>query len=479
MIKFVLYLDKDENALIFKKYFNGKTRAINGLTEFNQIVSKFISRDFSVTIDGENMLLSRDNVTFEIQGFKDYIDCHYLTVLKKKIDEIKAKKGIIFKLDKKEVHQRAEKSKRHIFRRVSVGIVTALATIYLLSGVTTSYESSVISSESIISKPAYVALVKEEPESRSIQDEVFIHSSAVNYSLPEPCKSIFEEKTMETSEISEVEAEVQEETREEKYDNLIRTYSNYFLFDAEKVIKLARDLTDNYTIDFSEVNDNTSYRLDNMEAQVMVFCHELNRDNLVFPLSDLGYNVEYFKSGRGRVTLSTQVEAMGYTIEEFQDLNRPNNLHENFVLSGEYSYSQFVGKICDLLNMDKSYSLAISYLESDCVGSNIALMKNNFGGQRGKDGFFTYDTPEAGVIAFLRNLKRYEGFDLSSIGELSGMYVNGNSSVPAPTWIGNVEGFHFQISTESEKYFLDTSETLVLGEETQEKDKVLTLTETH
>ncbi len=489
MVKYVLYVNKNINSLIVNRVSTNRTknRTINSIQEFNQIVAKFVSQDFSVTIDGENMILSSNNVTFEIQGYKEYIDCSYLSVLKRKINEVQAKKGVVVKLNKEEVHKRAEESKKPRFRKVAASIVATLAVVYMLSGTTNTLDVFDRSSEVIPNKPTYEASIKEEPKNKEIESDV-MSSSAVYYSST-PSENVEDDKVVETPEPEEVEPEVQEkniepevheETREEKYDNLIRTYSNYFLMDADKVIKLARDLTDNYTIDFSEVSDNTSYRLENMEAQVMVFCHELNRDNLVFPLSDLGFTVEDFKSGAERVTLSTQVEAMGYTIEEFQAANKPNHLHENFVLSGGYSYSEFVGKVCDLLDMDKNYALAISYLESGSVGSDIALNKNNFGGLRGKDGFFTYDTPEAGVIAFLRNLKRYERFDFTSIEELSGKYVNGDPSVPAPTWIKNVEGFHYQISSEPERYFLDKDETLALGEEqVSEREKTLTLTETY
>jgi len=476
MLKYVLYVDKNINSLIVNRISTNKNKneVISSLTEFNQIVNDFVSQDFDVSISGENMILRSNDVMFEIQGYKEYIDCSYLSALKRKIDDIQSKKGIVIKLDKKEVHQRALESKKPRFRKLAIGIVAAMVVFCMLSGATNNWDFLDESSEVNPKKPSYEDRVQDEPE-EDINNENVITSSSVYYSAA-PSENVLEnEEVIET-----LEPEVHEETREEKYDNLIRTYSTYFLFDADKVIELARKLTDNYTIDFSEVSDNTSYRLENMEAQVMVFCHELNRDNLAIPLSDLGYTVESFKNGTERVTLSTQVEAMGYTIEEFQAANKPNHLHENFVLSGGYSYSEFVGKVCDLLDMDKYYSLAISYLESGSVGSDIALMQNNFGGLRGKDGFFTYDTPEAGIIAFLRNLKRYERFDFTSIEELSGKYVNGDPTTPAPTWIKNVEGFHYQISSEPERYFLDTDETLGLGEEpTQEKDKTLTLTETY
>ncbi len=480
MVKYVLYVDKNINSLIVNRISKNSSEngVIASLVEFNQIVTGFVNQDFSVTIDGENMILRGKKEIFEIQGYKEYIDCSYLRNLKRRIDEIQAKKGIAIKLNKEEVHKRAEESKKPIFRRFSSKLVVALAVVFMLSGATNTLDVPDISSEVIPNKPAYEASIKDESKNTTSENNTMT-SSSVYYSPSSNQYDIEDKEEVENQEVIE-EVEVHEETREEKYDNLIRTYSNYFLFDADKVIKLARDLTDNYTIDFSEVSNNTSYRLENMEAQVMVFCHELNRDNLVFPLSDLGYTVESFKSGAERVTLSAQVEEMGYTIEEFQAANKPNHLHENFVLSGGYSYSQFVGKVCDLLDMDKNYALAISYLESGSVGSDIALNKNNFGGLRGKDGFFTYDTPEAGVIAFLRNLKKYERFDFTSIEELSGKYVNGNPSTPAPTWIKNVEGFHYQITSEPERYFLDKDETLALGEEqSQEKDKTLTLTETY
>lgn len=232
------------------------------------------------------------------------------------------------------------------------------------------------------------------------------------------------------------------------FDEYIAEYATYFNLDPSKTIEFAHQVTNDYTKDFAEVIGNTNYVLENPEAASMMFCYQLQRDRLATRLSEYGLSKNDFIIPADIVTLN-----------------------EDKTLNNGLTYSQYLGKICDLLGSDKYYSLAISYLETGRVTSNLALHKNNFGGLRSSGDFFTFPTPEAGIIAFCYNLKAYEKFNLQSIYELSGKYVHGNINNPSETWVNNVLSFHNQFVERSDEFFLPSEDITNTQDATRSRTK--------
>lgn len=227
-----------------------------------------------------------------------------------------------------------------------------------------------------------------------------------------------------------------EEARQAKFDTYIKEYCLYLNLDSAKVIEIARTLTDNYTTGFEGLIGNEIFTPTNDESGCLLFVFRLSRDNLTVKLSEFGLT---------RVDLVIDDSVYGNDREEGDEL----------ILRCGLTGTQFLGKISDLIDLDKYYALSISYLEAGKrFSSPICRGKNNFGGMRAKGEYFTYPSPEAGIIAFCMNLKNYEKFSLTSIEELSGVYVNGDRTKPSPTWIKNVQGYHYTFTQNASEYFL-------------------------
>lgn len=224
------------------------------------------------------------------------------------------------------------------------------------------------------------------------------------------------------------------------YETYLYQYASYYHFDGDKVVELARNLTNNYTISFAEVN-NVSYEVEcSAEVETMIFVNQLNRNKLIISLEDINMSRDDF-----------------ITDEEIVTIN------ENLILDSGLSYSQYLGNIADLIGLDKEYALAISLYESGRVTSDIATTKNNFGGLS-NGSYLTFATPEAGIIAYCCNLKEYENYNIENIEQLSGLYTHGNRNLPSENWVYNVYWIHYEISNNNEKYFdiQESSEELVL-----------------
>lgn len=224
------------------------------------------------------------------------------------------------------------------------------------------------------------------------------------------------------------------------YETYLYQYASYYHFDGDKVVELARNLTNNYTISFAEVN-NVSYEVEcSAEVETMIFVNQLNRNKLIISLEDMDMSRDDF-----------------ITDEEIVTIN------EDLILDSGLSYSQYLGNIADLIGLDKNYALAISLYESGRVTSNIATTKNNFGGLS-NGSYLSFATPEAGIIAYCCNLKEYENYNIENIEQLSGLYTRGNRNLPSENWVYNVYWIHYEISNNNEKYFdiQESSEELVL-----------------
>ena len=121
-----------------------------------------------------------------------------------------------------------------------------------------------------------------------------------------------------------------------------------------------------------------------------------------------------------------------------------NRVDGKVYLSNGLTYEQYLGKICDELNVDKELALAISYLETGYLKSNLFNLSNNVGGQRGSGGWLKYPTLEAGIIGHVITVKALienNGIDTTSpnaIRDLSSIYVNGHANNPSDSWTSKV-----------------------------------------
>ncbi len=216
------------------------------------------------------------------------------------------------------------------------------------------------------------------------------------------------------------------------YDSYLTTYAKYFNFDADKVIAFARNLTKNYTIPFKDINNCDNYNDKDIETNCMIFCHQILRDDLYASLEDLGYSKEDFLKNNEITTINDDL-----TLKD-------SNL----------TFYQFFGKVCDMIDIDKTYALPICLHETSHLNSRLLRVQNNVGGLRNEDGeHFTYASPEAGIIAFCRNLKRYDKMNINNITELSGMYVHGDINKPDHKWAKSVASLHEVISNDQDEYF--------------------------
>lgn len=171
------------------------------------------------------------------------------------------------------------------------------------------------------------------------------------------------------------------------YGSLLKTYSKYYHLNGDKVVAIAKKMTKDYTIDFNKfVKSNVYFNRDSIEASIMMYVQQLSKNRLT-------------------VSISTY----GYTLASITTTNKIDTLKPNLILSNGESYSAFLGKICELMGVEKVPALALSYLESGRnIDSGIARNRNNFGGMRGSNGWLSFVTPEAGIIAYVQLLKSYE-----------------------------------------------------------------------
>lgn len=219
-------------------------------------------------------------------------------------------------------------------------------------------------------------------------------------------------------------------------DNTVIYYAQIFKLDVDKTLSIAHQYTNDYEDEEFNKNfiigpnkvKNKLGSLKNFEAGVVYFVRDLYR----YP------------------------ERYGSSIAEIRTDETPTlkvkSKDGNIYMDNGLTFEQYVGKICDLFEIDKATILAISYQEAGIKTSNLFKNSNNIGGHRGYDGWMKYTTLEAGVIAHVISIKAMQdnyNLDLTTeagLTGLSGIYVNGNPNKPQPSWIEKVSIFKRQIN---------------------------------
>ncbi len=219
-------------------------------------------------------------------------------------------------------------------------------------------------------------------------------------------------------------------------DNTVIYYAQAFKLDVDKTLSIVHQYTNNY--EDAEFN------------KTFVIGPKKIKDKMgSFKSFEAG--VVYFVRDAYRYP-----ERYGSSIEELRTSEEPTtktvSKDGNIYMNNGLTFEQYLGKICDLFEMDKATILAISYQEAGIKTSNLFKNSNNIGGYRGYAGWMKFTTLEAGVIAHVISIKAMQdNYDLDlttdvGLAGLSGIYVNGNTSKPQQTWIEKVSIFKRQIN---------------------------------
>lgn len=223
-------------------------------------------------------------------------------------------------------------------------------------------------------------------------------------------------------------------------DNTVIYYAQLHKLDVDKTLQIAYKYTNTYkdeefnktfVIGPKKVKDKAG-SFKNFEAGVAYFARDLYR-----------YPEKYGKT------------IYEMRLDESPTLKKVSKDGEIYMDNG-LTYEQYMGKICDLFEVDKAFVLAIARLESGNGTSYLFTAKNNIGGHRGLGGAWkTYTTLEAGVISHVLTVKTIatnSGVDIKEVTDeeiaiISGKYVNGKVSNPSPSWTGKVTNLKKNIET--------------------------------
>lgn len=223
-------------------------------------------------------------------------------------------------------------------------------------------------------------------------------------------------------------------------DNTIIYYAQIHKLDVDKTLQLAYKYTNTYEDE------------------------EFNKTFVIGPkkVKDKAGSFKSFEAGVAYFTrdLYRYPEKYGKTIYEMR-LDESPTLKKvakdgEIYMDNGLTYEQYMGKICDLFEVDKAFVLAIARLESGNGSSYLFTAKNNIGGHRGLGGTWkTYTTLEAGVLSHVLTIKTIatnSGVDIKEVTDeeiaiISGKYVNGKVSNPSPSWTTKVTNLKKNIET--------------------------------
>ncbi len=427
--KYAIYWKK--NGFLFEEFLNGEKISKNH-KEYKTIIRNFIHAGYTITYEDKFIILKskrkfgKSSTVIVILNDTRVLNDKKFKELRKDIAKVKKAKGYNLTITDEEGNKiitkkpptKAHKKRFSFFHSHIAPLGMALG-ILVLS----------------ISKINFGTLGKKD----DVLEPYLLDSDSL---VDDNSYAMLDENNKDIS------YNVSEIKEESEYDNYIKTYANYFHLDGEKVVEFARKVTNNYTLDFQDIIGTDNYDINSKEAACLIFVHELYNNNLAISLLDYGYSIDNFVLDSSITTLSP-----------------------DHILANGQTFEQFFGHVCDLLQIDKYWLLGITYLETGRLTSNLAQNNNNFGGLRGSAGFYTYVSPEAGIIAHCRNLKRYEAFGFQNIYELAGTYVFGNAGLiyqiyenpnnanllsckaTMDTWINSITWFHDGFVNNSQEIF--------------------------
>ena len=221
--------------------------------------------------------------------------------------------------------------------------------------------------------------------------------------------------------------DLQIDIQKRRIDNTIGFYAERFKLDSKEAIRLARELTNDYT--------------DEKYLRTFTITNNPN-NNDVNPNQEAGI-IRYIK------LLNSYPDKYGYKWEDIHisdesDTERRRNTKGQIIMTNGMTFEQYVAKISNIIGVDPALSLAIIYNESGRCRSPLFVNRNNVAGMKSINGWANYTTLESGVISFVLNLKailnNYQMDPNTDEGllNLSAVYVNGNIGVPAMNWYENV-----------------------------------------
>jgi len=221
-------------------------------------------------------------------------------------------------------------------------------------------------------------------------------------------------------------------------DNTIIYYASKFKLNIDKTLEIAHTLTN----DFEDEN----YKVTNAIAPAKYA-------NKIGPFDSFEAGVVYFVRN-----LYSYPERYGSSIAEMR-LDETPTINERridgkIIMDNGLTFEQYLGKICDLYGLDKSFVLAIVYEESGIMKSGLFKYNNNIGGLRGYDGWMSFPTLEAGIIGHVMSIKgiidnySVDMTNENAIAIFSGPYVKGNTNSIAESWTNKVTYFKEQIASE-------------------------------
>lgn len=246
--------------------------------------------------------------------------------------------------------------------------------------------------------------------------------------------------------------------KQKKFEFFVNEYAFYFNLNADYLIDVFKKATEEYS-NLDLVIDSTRYDITNPETVAIMYVYFFWRNPkkyLDIEVTDYGYD-----SKDDFVT----------TDEIF--IIEPNWMHdhvkvktvkkEDITLRNGLSYSEYMGRMCNLLGIPEEYSsyvLGVSYAERGQFGSDNSIYKNNMGGLLDDEGNAkTFPSPEAGIIAFVVNLRRYEwDYHITDMVKFGNTY-DGDEHVDQ--WVQNVSDFSFNISNDIYAYFLTEEENAI------------------
>lgn len=228
------------------------------------------------------------------------------------------------------------------------------------------------------------------------------------------------------------------ETR--KKDNTIIYYANIYHVNVDIALDVVHNLTNNYTNQLfldtnvigtpDQVARYGSFK--NFEAGVVFFI----RDFYVYP-ERYGHTIEEVRLEPDPIPVSKQVSEDG-----------------NIYMDNGLTFEQYMGKICNLFDIDPSLALAISYQESGIKKSGLFTISNNIGGHRSYEGWMNFPTLESGIIHHVLTIRSlYSKFNIdvndpNNVALLSGVYVHGVYGNVASHWLEKVLYFQEKIKEE-------------------------------